>query len=119
MWRKDQISMARSNDTCGEDILCCILGLRDIESRTYWLLRKKEMEVDEIAKGMDRDRSSIQRILTNLIVAGLITRRQLHVKRGKKYIYKTITPKELKRLLNQELDIQYENLKGKIDQKVR
>jgi predicted transcriptional regulator len=103
-------------DICGDDVLCSILGLRELQTRIYWLLVEKDMEISEIAGAVERDRSSVQRAVNDLISLGLVTRRPKPMKRGRKYVYKGISKQKLKQKLNHELDTYYRKVKKEIQQ---
>lgn len=107
--------MAYQEEACGDNLLCCILGLRDLQTRIYWLIQDEKHEITEISKHLDRDRSSIQRALQDLITIGLATRTTLPVKKGRKYAYQGISRKKLKEKLNQIADEYHEKIKADIN----
>ena len=110
----DLRNMALRSDVCCNELLCCILGLRALESRLYWILTKEEMEMEDILNKVDRDRTSIQRSLGDLMKAKLITRKKLPTKRGRKYSYKSIDVDNLKKKLMSELNSNYATMKKRI-----
>lgn len=103
-------------EVCGDDVLCSILGLRELQSEVYWLLTEKDMEVPEISKSVKRDRSTVQRVVQDLISLGLVTRKPKSMKKGRKYVYKSISTQKLKQKLNHELDAYYKKVKKEIQQ---
>lgn len=114
MYSKEIRSLAYQEEACGDNLLCCILGLRDLQTRIYWLISENEMETADIAKKIDRDRTSIQRALQDLITVGLVTRTSLPVKKGRKFAYKGVSIDKLKHKLNQVADEYHEKIKNDI-----
>ncbi|VVB53466.1 Sugar-specific transcriptional regulator TrmB [uncultured archaeon] len=103
----DMPSLIRRSDVCCRDVLCAVLGLREIETSIYWFVLGKEAQVPEISRAVKRDRTSVQRSVSVLISCGLLTRKRLPVSRGRKYAYTSIPVPELKVRLNDELDGYY------------
>jgi predicted transcriptional regulator len=94
-----------------EDIIKCALGIRDLEVKTYFTLLEKPMQVQEIADKLHRNRSTIQRSLTNLISKGLATRRTKSIARGGYYYeYEAAPPSEVKKMVRAALDQWYEKM---------
>ena len=93
------------------DIIKCALGLRDLEVRTYFTLLDGPMQVQEIADKLQRNRSTVQRSLTNLISKGLATRRTRNIPRGGYfYEYEAAPPTEVKKMVRAALDQWYEKM---------
>jgi len=111
---KENRSLTHIEESCSEDALCRVLGIRNLQTRIYWLLVGREMEISDIATIVNRDRTSVQRTVQDLIIAGLVTRKHLSVKRGRKYAYRSISVDALKKKLNRELDLYYEKLRREI-----
>ena len=70
--------------------------------------------MEDIIGKVDRDRTSIQRSLGDLMKAKLITRKKLPTKRGRKYSYKSIDIDSLKIKLMSELNSNYASMKKRI-----
>ena len=107
-------SLSRRKITC-DDVLCGLLGLGQLQVRIYWLLSRDELEVSEVASEMGRDRTSVQRALQSLISAGLVTRRPMPARRGRRYSYRGVPVAELKRMLHQVLEGYRRNIAAQID----
>ena len=86
---KEFRSQIISKDINIRDVMKCTLGLRDLEIDAYFELIRKPMKVNELAKQLERNRSTIQRVVTNLIAYGLAHRRVKTV-RGGGYFYEYI-----------------------------
>jgi predicted transcriptional regulator len=89
-----------------QDVLACVFGIQDHESRTYLvLLDNPGSTVAELAETLDRDRSNVNRSLSTLLDKGLAERRRRLLDPGG-YVYQyTATPlPEAKELLHTALD---------------
>ena len=66
-----------------EDIMSCMFGLRKFETETYFtVVNKGTITVNDLVDDFNKDRSTIQRALQNLAIAGLIWRVLLHIPGG-------------------------------------
>ena len=93
------------------DIIKCALGIRELEVKTYFTLLDGPMQVQEIADKLRRNRSTIQRSLTNLISKGLATRRTMSITRGGYYYeYEAAPASEVKKMVRAALDQWYEKM---------
>ncbi len=93
------------------DIIKCALGIRELEVKTYFTLLDAPMQVQEIADKLQRNRSTIQRSLTNLISKGLATRRTKSIARGGYYYeYEAAPASEVKKMVRTALDRWYEKM---------
>lgn len=93
------------------DIIKCALGIRELEVKTYFTLLDGPMQVQEIADKLRRNRSTIQRSLTNLISKGLATRRIKSIARGGYYYeYEAASSSEVKKMVRAALDQWYEKM---------
>ena len=68
-----------------EDLLCCAFGLRDSEIAIYLYLIDGPKTVEEIAVVVEKDRSTVQRILNRLHKKDLVERRTHPIDRGGYY----------------------------------
>lgn len=89
-----------------EDVLACVFGIQDHESRTYLaLLERPDSTVAELAGVLDRDRSNVNRSLSTLREKGLASRRRrLLDGGGHVYQYRATPLAEAKELLHDTLD---------------
>jgi predicted transcriptional regulator len=68
------------------DIMDCMFGLKSFETETYFeVVNKGAVTVNDLVNTFDKDRSTIQRALQNLAIAGLIYREQKNIKNGGYY----------------------------------
>ena len=92
-----------------EDLLCCAFGLRDSEIAVYLYLVEGPKTVEEIAVVVEKDRSTVQRVLNRLHKKDLVERRTQSIERGG-YYYEYLaksTDRVRKEILDQ-LDDWYE-----------
>lgn len=97
--------------TCSE-MLRNMLNLSETELRVYRLLLSSEgQRVSDVAKQVGRDRSSIQRVLKNLMSAGLTKRQTEAIKDGGYYYaYEAVPPTHVKKELAQCIEDWHESL---------
>jgi len=66
-----------------ENIMCCVFNIKPLDVAVYLtLLRNGPSKVSTVAEMLNRDRSTIQRSMQNLIGAGLVRRKQVNLRRG-------------------------------------
>ena len=68
-----------------EDLLCCAFGLRDSEIAVYLYLVEGPKTVEEIAVVVEKDRSTVQRVLNRLHKKDLVERKTQSIERGGYY----------------------------------
>jgi len=107
----------------------CILGLNELESNVFsYLLKHEYVTTIELANVLEKDRSSIQRSLQNLIKSEIIKRESMSLKdftdlkgyveshnRGYLYVYKTEELGNIKQKLTELLDQWYDAMLNTID----
>ena len=92
------------------DMLCCAFGLRSSEIDAYFSLIKKKKTVKELAEDINRDRSTVQRILKKLLEKNLVTKETHHIDRGGHFFeYKAVSTKEVRKEILKQLDDWYES----------
>ncbi len=81
-----------------EDIMNCMFGLKKFETETYFrVVKSGPTTVNDLVTSFNKDRSTIQRALQNLAIAGLIYRDQKNIKNGGYYyIYRAAPFEEVK-----------------------
>jgi predicted transcriptional regulator len=109
--------LLETSDPSFQQVLACVFGIQDHESRTYLvLLQNPGSTVAELAATLDRDRSNVNRSLTTLLEKGLAERERRLLDPGG-YVYQyTATPlPEAKDLLHGALDAWVETVHAAID----
>ena len=81
-----------------KDIMCCVFGLKNFDVSVYFtLLKYGKLKVNEISEKLNRDRSTVQRAVQNLINAGIVHRRQVNIKEGGYvYVYEAVPFENIK-----------------------
>lgn len=89
-----------------ESIMCCIFGIKTFDVLVYFtLLNNGILRVNDIAELLNRDRSTIQRSVQNLVNAGLVKRRQINLKEGGYfYKYEAIPFSEVKEIIKDTME---------------
>ena len=111
-------TLVRTEDPNFQQVLACVFGIQEHESRTYLtLLEYPGSTVAELADVLDRDRSNVNRSLTTLLEKGLAERERRLLDPGG-YVYQyTATPlPEAKEMLHAALDEWVETVHGRIDE---
>ncbi len=87
------------------DIMRCMFGLKNFETQIYLeLVNRGSMTVNDLVRDFGKDRSTVQRALQNLIIAGLIHREQRNIKHGGYYYVYHATPfSELKDTMKESI----------------
>lgn len=114
----DVSDLVETTDPSFEQILSCVFGIQDHESRTYLvLLDAPGSTVAELADELDRDRSNVNRSLTTLLEKNLATRqRRLLDPGGYVYQYTAVDLPEAKAMLHTALDEWVEQVHERIDE---
>ncbi len=90
------------------------MGVTDLDVAVFCGIGGEMRDIVDIAKRVQRDRSSVQRSLKNLIAVGLVSRQSVGMRRGRKYVYYAITPDRLKDMLNEKIEKYCTILKGQV-----
>ncbi|MFW9967666.1 MAG: helix-turn-helix domain-containing protein [Candidatus Thorarchaeota archaeon] len=90
------------------DLLCCAFGLRNTEIDVYFSLISGPKTVKEIATRIDRDRSTVQRVLASLKDKGLVEMDEQTFERGGYYyVYRAISTETVRGEILARLDRWY------------
>jgi len=102
----DMADLLETDDPSFQQVLSCVFGIQEHESRTYLtLLDNPGSTVAELAETLDRDRSNVNRSLTTLLEKGLVDRqRRLLDPGGYVYQYTATDLPEAKESLHEALD---------------
>ncbi len=80
--RNPLVGLFHKNFKNPSDLLCCAFGLRDTELDVYFSLISGSKTVEDIAERIEKDRSTVQRILNKLHTKGLVLRDTKNIPRG-------------------------------------
>ena len=110
--------LLETDDPGFQQVLACVFGIQDHESRTYLvLLDNPGSTVAELADTLERDRSNVNRSLTTLLGKGLAEReRRLLDPGGYVYQYTATDLPDAKELLHDALDEWTDTVHGVIDE---
>ncbi|MCJ7479189.1 MAG: MarR family transcriptional regulator [Candidatus Nanohaloarchaeota archaeon QJJ-7] len=87
------------------ELLKTLYNLSPAESEVFASVCGEEWTVEELSEALERDRSTVQRYLSSLQAAGLISRRTGSTsERGRSYVYFVSDKDELKDRIKQRLD---------------
>ncbi len=94
------------------DFLCCAFGLRSSEIDTYFALLSEPKSVKDIAKDINKDRSTVQRVLSRLLEKGLVVMETKYFDRGGFYHeYQAVSTEDVKQDILDQLDEWYSKTK--------
>jgi predicted transcriptional regulator len=113
----DMGRLLEAEDPPFEEIMACVFGIQGREVRTYLaLVERPGSTVEELASALDRDRSNVNRALSQLLDLGLAERQRRLLDPGG-YVYQyTATPlSDTKGRLHDGLDRWAEAVHERID----
>jgi len=98
-------------------LLACVLGLNCSEAEVYLaLLDKSFADVDEIAKTVGKDKTTVYRALQSLTEKGLVAKEYRILRSGGyKYIYKPIPIDDLKDIVMNRVELLLKELASKME----
>jgi len=108
-------SLINSKKICKEDVMSCIFGLNDVEVKIFCCIIEKESDIIELAKKVKRNRVTVQRGIKNLIAIGIVGRKGLNLRRGRKYVYFAITKDKMKEILTARINEYCKSLKNMVN----
>ena len=86
-------------------VLRCSFGLTATEFAVLRLLLNGERSVEELAKQLGKDRTTIQRAISPLVEKGLVTRRQYNLEGGGyQYYYRAAERETIKRRVSEHFE---------------
>jgi len=104
-------SLICSEKFCKNDVIKCILGLNDIEIKIFCNISNDGVDVKYLMKKVKRDRTTVQRCLKNLIASGIVSRKSLNLRRGRKFVYFPVSDEKLNEILITRINEYSESLK--------
>jgi predicted transcriptional regulator len=90
--------LTKKGASCG-DLLICLYNLKPTDIEVLLTVAKNpDATLDQIAEKVQRDRSSIHRILSKLLAANLVTKQSKTLKGGGYYhTYSMVEPEKIKK----------------------
>lgn len=96
-----------------ENVFKCLFNAGKKEIELYKILLKGSKRVDELCKLLGKDRSTVQRMLNKLVKCGMVKREKRIIRNGGGYyfIYKAISPRKLKKWLEECIENWHKEMK--------
>ncbi len=109
-------SLTKKNATC-QDLLSCLYNLKPTDLEALLTVAKNpDSTLDQIAEKVQRDRSSVHRILSKLLSANLVTRQTKTIKGGGYYhTYNMVETEKIRRHAKERVKEITESLELLID----
>ena len=96
---KEAKSIICAAEPQAEQVMQCLLGIRDLEIDAYFELTKAPATPQDLADRLGKSRSLVQRALQNLVTFGLAHRNTLKKARGRAFEYSAVSKDETKAIL--------------------
>ncbi len=95
------------------DMVQCNYNLNESEYLVFAELMKtkKGLSVKEIVEKVQKDRTTVQKILSKLLKRGLCMKRQMNLDRGFMFVYFTKNKNEIVDEIEENVDIYFKSLK--------
>ncbi|MFB6193153.1 MAG: helix-turn-helix domain-containing protein [Candidatus Nanohaloarchaea archaeon] len=94
-------------------IIFDVFGLNSLQKQLFEELRDKQLTVQELAEKVDRNRSTVQRALQDMLDKDIIMR-EGKTDKTVYYVYTTLPFEELKQLARQALDSWHEKVTSRL-----
>jgi predicted transcriptional regulator len=103
-----------NNNICCDDVLKCVFDLNNLDIDVYNKLKNfGEMRADELAKKINKDRSTVYRSLKKLTCCNLCLKEAKNIRKGGYYhIYRCNEISEAKKELEECIDKWYKQMKN-------
>ncbi len=113
----DSIQLLTRKDVTCSDLLSCLYNLKPIDLSVFLEVAKlQEATLDQIAKAVERERTSTHRILSKLLSADLIYKQSKGLKGGGYYhVYHVVEPSKIKEQAKQKVKEITNSLEALID----
>ncbi len=110
--------ISSEKNICCNEVIKCVFDLNELDMSTYKKLKeKKELPATDLAKTLNKERSTVYRSLQRLVCCGLCKKKTKTLKKGGYYhVYSTITKKETKKKIEKCIDDWYKKMKNTLDE---
>lgn len=102
-----------------EGLLECLHGLKALDRRCFEVIATADgtVTIDDLAEGLDRDRSTVFRATTRLVQVGVVTKSQVNFEEGGYYhVYSTNSTAEITGEMQRLLDDFYAKMEALVDE---
>ena len=94
-----------------DDMFSCVLNIRPQEIQTYIRVLMGANTVQKISAQIERPKSTVQRILNQLMGCGLVTRQSTsREETGYYYIYEALPPENVRNLLTERFESMFQKM---------
>ena len=113
--------MRKIDFTCKQvelrDLVQCNYNLNDSEYDIFSQLMESQrgLSVKELVDKVDKDRTTVQKILTKLIRRGLLMKRQMNLDRGFMFVYFSKNKEEIVQEIEFNVEKYFNNLKESLN----
>lgn len=97
-----------------EDIICDVFDLNGLQEDVFEELRNAKLTVQEVSDRVDRNRSTVQRALQDMLDKDLVMR-EGKTDKTVYYVYTALPMEEIREVTKEALDTWHENVKKKLD----
>lgn len=100
-----------------KEMVQCNYNLNDSEYLVFAELMKSSsgLSVKEIVERVQKDRTTVQKILTKLLKRGLLMKRQMNLERGFMFVYFSKNKNEIIEDVEKNVEIYFNNLKDSLE----
>ncbi len=115
------ITMRKIDFTCKKvelrDLVQCNYNLNDSEYDIFSQLMESQrgLSVKELVDKVDKDRTTVQKILTKLLKRDLLMKRQMNLDRGFMFVYFSKNKHEIVEDIERNVESYFDNLKASLN----
>ena len=94
----DPLRFLTRKDASCSDLLSCLYDMKSIEIEVFYsLVDRKEATLDQVAAAVHRDRSTVHRCLSKLVIAGLVYKQSRTRREGGYFhVYSPVEPARIR-----------------------
>lgn len=114
-------TMRKIDFTCKKvtlkDLVQCNYNLNDSEYLIFsqLVMSKRGLSVKEIVDKVEKDRTTVQKILTKLLKRGLLMKRQVNLDRGFMFVYFSKNKEEIVKEIEANVNSYFESIKQSLE----
>lgn len=100
-----------------KDLVQCNYNLNDSEYLIFSqiMISKRGLSVKEIVDKIEKDRTTVQKILTKLLKRGLLMKRQVNLDRGFMFMYFSKNKEEIIKEIEENVESYFNSIKASLD----
>lgn len=100
-----------------KDLVQCNYNLNDSEYQIFsqLVMSKRGLSVKEIVDKVDKDRTTVQKILIKLLNRGLLMKRQVNLDRGFMFVYFSKNKEEIVKEIETNVNHYFESIKQSLE----